>query len=299
MNMAFLAVITPTYNRADLLPRLFESLKHQSDYSFKWYIVDDGSKDNTKEVCKAFNSKDFEIIYLKKQNGGKHTALNFAYGFIQEELAIIVDSDDYLTDDAVKTINLDWLRYSDKAEIAGMSYYKLVQDGHVVGDRFVSDYYISDHIHYIINKKLKGDKAEVFRTSILKNNPFPIFKNERFLSEAVVWTKIALNYKMVYIQKGIYHCEYLSDGLSKAGRYKLIQNPLGYIEHAKAFMSDGVRQIIQFKYMLMYIASSLIARLSFKEMFMDSPRRGKFIICFFPGCLLYEYWKRRYYHLKG
>ena len=55
MNYKYLAtVFTPTYNRARLLKRLYESLKEQSDKDFEWIIVDDGSKDNTEEVVQGF-----------------------------------------------------------------------------------------------------------------------------------------------------------------------------------------------------------------------------------------------------
>ena len=72
MNYKYLVTIfTPTYNRARLLKRLYESLKEQSDKDFEWIIVDDGSKDNTKEVVQGFiKEKIIPIKYLKKENEG-------------------------------------------------------------------------------------------------------------------------------------------------------------------------------------------------------------------------------------
>ena len=45
--MSTITIITPTYNRADLLPRLYESLVRQTDKDFEWLVVDDGSTDKT------------------------------------------------------------------------------------------------------------------------------------------------------------------------------------------------------------------------------------------------------------
>ena len=45
-----ITIFTPTYNRAELLPRLYKSLQEQTNKDFEWVIVDDGSTDNTKEV---------------------------------------------------------------------------------------------------------------------------------------------------------------------------------------------------------------------------------------------------------
>ena len=74
--MKTIGIITPTYNRAKLLPRLYQSLCKQTCFDFSWYIVDDGSTDNTLEVVRSFEAKEFAIKIIKKSNGGKHTALN-------------------------------------------------------------------------------------------------------------------------------------------------------------------------------------------------------------------------------
>ena len=61
-----------------VLPQLYDSLKKQTCKDFEWVIVNDGSKDNTQEVVKAWLSdSDFSIRYFFKENGGKHTALNY------------------------------------------------------------------------------------------------------------------------------------------------------------------------------------------------------------------------------
>ena len=130
-----LAIFTPTYNRADTLKNLYESLKNQTNKSFVWYIIDDGSTDETEETVKNFINDDFEIIYQKKQNGGKHTAINFGIKFVREELTFIVDSDDSLTSDAVETIHSDWKKFS-KENVAGLSYYRIDANGKILGKEY-------------------------------------------------------------------------------------------------------------------------------------------------------------------
>ena len=57
-----LTVFTPTYNRAYILPRLYESLLKQTDRNFEWVIVNDGSTDNTRELVKEWiNENKFTI----------------------------------------------------------------------------------------------------------------------------------------------------------------------------------------------------------------------------------------------
>jgi glycosyltransferase involved in cell wall biosynthesis len=100
-----ITILTPTYNRSHTLPRLYNSLERQTCKDFNWLIVDDGSTDNTREIVDIFKEKtSMTIDYLLKENGGKHTAINEGVDLVKTKLIFIVDSDDYLTDDAVKTI---------------------------------------------------------------------------------------------------------------------------------------------------------------------------------------------------
>ena len=62
-----LSILTPTYNRGNLLERIYESLIKNSSYdlSFEWLIMDDGSTDNTKEIVNNFvKEKKINIKYF-------------------------------------------------------------------------------------------------------------------------------------------------------------------------------------------------------------------------------------------
>ncbi|MCQ2385773.1 MAG: glycosyltransferase family 2 protein, partial [Clostridia bacterium] len=99
--MPSLSIITPTYNRGYLLPVLFHSLEKQTCFDFEWILVDDGSDDDTEAVAKTFFNDLFPFVYIKKENGGKHTALNASHPYVKGKYVLILDSDDYLTEDAV------------------------------------------------------------------------------------------------------------------------------------------------------------------------------------------------------
>lgn len=78
---------------------------------------------------------------------------------------------------------------------------------------------------------LTGDKAEVYKTEILKKHSFPEFDGEFFMIEDICWIQIvAKGYKIRWYDKPIYACEYLDDGLTKTeandlkGHKKIIKN---------------------------------------------------------------------------
>lgn len=288
------AILTPTYNRAKLLPNLYASLLKQTCLDFKWYIIDDGSTDNTQDVVKHFVAEKFEICYLIKENGGKHTACNIGFSIIKEEMTFIVDSDDILTPDAIENVVKDWRKYRDIDNIAGLSYHRLDKKGNIIGDAYVGGKYcVSSFIDMRVNNHVMGDSAEIYKTKIFKALRFPEIEGEKFLSESILWHEISnRGYNLVYIQKGIYCCEYLTGGLTSLGRIKQIQNPKGSILHAKSYLSKNIKLSIRAKYMLMYIALASFAGVAYEKAFLECENQLLFVIEFLPAMFLKLKWRK-------
>ena len=78
--MVPITVFTPTYNRAYILGKCYESLNRQTCKSFEWLIIDDGSTDNTRELVESWQAQDhgYTIRYIYKENGGLHTGYNLS-----------------------------------------------------------------------------------------------------------------------------------------------------------------------------------------------------------------------------
>jgi len=241
--MPFLTIFTPTYNRAGLLPRLYKSLKSQKSKDFEWIIVDDGSNDGTEElVDKWLKEKNkFNIIYKKTKNGGKHRAINLGVKLARGKMFFIVDSDDYLPDDAVKFIKQNEAALP--KGFAGLSG-RLIIEPLEGGGSFVGTF--RDGVASVDGTTLErkkngitGDQAEVFYTEILREFPFPTFKDERFMEEAVVWNRIArAGFRIRWFEKPIYVCEYRSDGLSASARENHKRSPRGYRLYVGEFIKS-------------------------------------------------------------
>ena len=222
-------VFTPTYNRADLLLKLYNTLTEQTSFDFEWLIVDDGSQDKTKELVDNLIkvSSQFPIRYYSQENHGKHVAINNGVQLARGEMFFIVDSDDWLPNNAIERILSFFEEIRGLDGYAGIAGLKLYGNGELVGSTFngkVVDCTTLERAKYSIF----GDKAEVFYTDLLKKYPFPVFENENFLSEEIVWNRIARDgYKFRWFNEGIYFCEYLDNGLSKTSN-KELNNFEGY-----------------------------------------------------------------------
>ena len=231
----FLTICTPTYNRKHILVNLYKSLKKQTVFDFEWLIIDDGSEDGTEELVNSSIKLDnqFDMYYYKCNNGGKHRAINKALDIAKGKMFFIVDSDDYLTEDAVEKIIKYESTLPKEEKFAGIAFSKGFEDKTLVGTTFKGEFVDATSIERR-KYNILGDKAEIFYTSVLKENKFPEFEGEKFITEAVVWNRIAKKgYKIRWFQDIIYICEYRDDGLTKLGYTKFKESPKGLLLYIK------------------------------------------------------------------
>lgn len=250
----FITVFTPAYNRKKTLNKLYESLKEQTNTNFEWIIVDDGSNDGTEEFVKPWLNEEnkFNITYLKKENGGKHTAINKGLELAKGKMFFIVDSDDYLTKDAIEKIIRYEKTIENKENFAGIAMCRGYDINNIIGTTFKGEYIDATSLErkkYNIN----GDKAEIFYTDILRKNKFPEYEGEKFVTEALVWNRIAKQgYKLRWFQDIIYICKYLEGGLTAGGNKIFANSPKGLLVYTKECIENyhlGLfRRLLRYEY---------------------------------------------------
>lgn len=223
-----ITVFTPTFNRAYILENLYRSLQRQSFTDFEWLVVDDGSSDETEALFAVWEKEEnpFPIHYHKQENGGKCRAINHGLELAQGKLFFNVDSDDYLTDDALEKISR-WEAELPKDQnfcaLAGnlgtapdVTPNTPFPDGYFDGNAF--DRY----------GRVDGERALIFYTEIAKRYPYPDCPGEKFMTEAVTWNRMAHDgYRIRFYNDIIWIYEYKEDGLTKAGDRLFWENPQG------------------------------------------------------------------------
>lgn len=287
-----ITVLTPAYNRGKLLEKLYESLCAQDCKDFEWLIVDDGSTDDTSERVEQMKQMaDFLISYHRKENGGKHTALNYAYQFIKTPLTFIVDSDDFLTRDAISYVNEIYKRYKNECDLCGFSFLRGKPDGGYLSTSGVSqDGMKESYVECRINRSIGGDMAEVWYTHCLKEYPFPEFQGEKFLGEDIVWVRMSEKYRMRFFNRVIYISDYLEDGLTNNRRKHNIKSPIGCVARAEAFLDSDSNIKTKIKAALQYQIYGKFAGVGEIELFKKSKNKVMFIVFTVPARLLYWRW---------
>lgn len=250
-----ITVFTPTYNRAYIIENLYNSLRRQTYRNFEWLVVDDGSSDNTEELFERLKKEaNFPIQYYRKENGGKGRAINFGLDFAQGELFFNVDSDDYLTDDALEKVAA-W-----EATIAGDKRFC-----GVVGNLGTSadfspntpveepyrDASLMERYPEYSDCPIDGERAYIFYTDFQKKYRYPEFEGEKFITPGIPWNRMAHDGYLVRVFNDIiWIYEYLPDGLSM-DTGKFMRNPYGHglcIKEKALFLGYNRRQMFRFYY---------------------------------------------------
>ncbi|GGV17426.1 glycosyltransferase family 2 protein [Lactobacillus acetotolerans] len=268
----FLTIFTPIYNREKYVTRLFNSIDSQTRKNFEWIIINDGSTDGTdKEINKniAQKNREYDIRYITVKNGGKPRAINKAVQLAKGKYFFIVDSDDWLVPNAVDLIN-NWCddiehdaNFQNFAGVAGLRKYP---DNKINGGRG-NGKLIIDATNLEREKfNLGGDKAEIYKTNLLKKYPFKIFKDENFITEGTVWNKIAADgYIIRWHMVPIYVGDYLSDGLTKNSLKRDMNNFNGLVYTTKLGLElEPVRNT--FRYLYNYVEVGKAKSYSYKKL---------------------------------
>lgn len=239
-----ISVLTPTYNRGELLKNLYNSLVQNSKYKvdIEWLIMDDGSKDNTKEIVEKFrNDKKIEIKYYYQENQGKMKAINSLIRETTGDLIIECDSDDYFTPNAFETIKNNYDKYNSRKDVYALCFLKYNQNGNNMGNPLNKQETTMFDLYF--KEGETGEKALVFISDIRKKYKHELENNERFVTEARMYHKMDLKYKMVCINEPIMICEYQNDGYSKNIKKQFKENPFGYYEYFKEILMRDMKGV--------------------------------------------------------
>lgn len=251
-----ISILTPTYNRANLLKNLYKSILENCrdcKLQVEWLIMDDGSKDETKLMVERFISdKKLEIKYFYQENSGKMQALNKLVQKCNGDFIIECDSDDYFSNNAFETIEKAIEKDKNLENIYALVFLKYDQNGNNMGNKFPENEYESKMFDLYFKEGTIGEKALVFNSNIRKKYKYELENKEKFITEARLYHKMDLKYNVKCFNKEIMICEYREDGYSKNLNDMFIKYPYGYFEYFKEMFEQNLKGIKLNKRMYIY-----------------------------------------------
>ena len=276
---------TPTYNRAHILSRCYESLCRQPSFDFKWLIVDDGSVDNTRElVNKWIECEDrFEIKYIYKENGGLHTAFNVAVEEVDTELFVCFESDDLFTSETMNIIERTWSEVRDSRCVGFITLCKDLK-GNLIGSTFPSN--VKTVLYREHRRIAPGDKQYVFRTAALKQVfPMRAFPGEKYFDPKYKFFALDEIGPLAVTNEVFDIVDYQPGGLTHTMMRQYYNSPNSFAEYRKLYMQLPNRSVLYIlKNNIHYVASCCLAG-KLKEAVKESPKKVYTLIAFLPGLL--------------
>lgn len=268
-------VFTPTYNRADLLPRAYESLKGQTFRDLEWVIVDDGSTDRTDEIVQGWiEESPFPISYTWQPNRGQHVAINRGVERARGYFFAILDSDDWYVPTALERFLVHWESIPDgeKPGFSGIAALCAYPSGQVVGTPFPQDVLDSDSIEIRVRHRVKGDKVAMHRTEVMKEFPFPEDLG-RYVTKSLVWNRRALRYRSRYVNEILAYKEYQPGGMTARSEAVRVGSSRAARLYYKEFISTGrpLPVDVALRNYANYVRYSLHEGVALKDQARDAP----------------------------
>lgn len=259
-----ITIFTPSFNRCELLKRLYKNLCSQTSKNFIWLVIDDGSTDDTETFIRGIIPENEIVVqYIRKQNGGKHTAYNLACKIAYTELIFIaMDSDDTLKVNAVEEIETAWSSNQNDKGIVGMVFlcespkgemlYTIYNEQEVKKKPSLQSAYV--------NGWFWGEAEYIVRTDYARQFLYPEIENEKFFNEA--YTYIQMDKSFVWYKKSIYIRDYQKDGLTNSFLRTVYNSPIGYAMYSELKAKYVKRKLKRLRFIFTYDVFSIIGKTS-------------------------------------
>lgn len=186
------SILTPTWNRAAYLERVWRGLDDQTYRHFEWIVCNDGSQDDTVAVVEALAAhSSFPVILVNADTRvGKARMDNEAVARARGEFILWNDSDDYLLPEALDRLVAAWssIPMADRGGYMGITALCVDAQGAVTAG-FPEEAGVDPVWNDLVGKfKASGDMVHFTRTSELRSHPFP--EVDFVIPEGAIWTSL-------------------------------------------------------------------------------------------------------------
>lgn len=201
------SVIVAVYNIEEYLPRCVDSILAQTYRNLEIILVDDGSKDQSGNICDSYAEKDRRIKVIHKKNGGLSDARNAGMNAATGEYIGFVDGDDWIEPDMYRAMYFACEK--EKAQAAVCRYKQITKSGIIDGsagnsvslsrDEALEIYVCGDERYLIYNSVW----SKLFARDLVEGMRFPVGKN----SEDIMFTTRAFcrMERLVYLDEAYYN----------------------------------------------------------------------------------------------
>lgn len=193
-----ISVIVPVYNVEKYLEQCVNSIINQSYKDIEIILVNDGSTDNSGNICNELAQKDNRIIVIHKENGGLGLARNSGLDVAKGEYVTFVDSDDYIETNSIE--DMYNMVVEEKIDTCIGGFIRVLDDTTVVGRKqYESKIYENEKVLTELLPKLIGSSTKekdairmsvwnaMYSMKIIKDNNLRFPSERQYISEDIIF----------------------------------------------------------------------------------------------------------------
>lgn len=186
-----ITIIIPIYNLEDYLDNCFNSIKKQTYTNFEVLLIDDGSTDNSKQICKFYVKEDSRFKYFYQHNAGVSKARNLGLQKARGKFVTFVDGDDFLNSNHLQNM------------IDGMEYGQLSISGRndIYQDKVKQSFKVDKDV--VLNRQQLVDG--ILKPGIIYSFPW----NKLYLTKIIKDNLITFNESLDYGEDLVFNMEYV------------------------------------------------------------------------------------------
>lgn len=293
--MESIVVLTATYNHPEELKRLYTSLVNQQDKGFTWFVVNDGSRQETVDAITAMQEENLlQMEVIHHTNRGKSRSINSALDAIGDgvDFILIIDDDENLYETAVGTVR-KYVEEQKGTECGAIHFNRFDSDrNEIIADPYFDhDFFMSYQMHKA--KKYNADGYVGYFTDKLGKLRFTEFGNEKYSGPATLMMKVTKNSKFLWSKEVLGVTSYLDGGITKQGRRLRVKNPLSMIEYCTQLQvkDSGLKYRLGFSmqgFAYLFISKKKYSEV--KQLGIEINKLNK--LMYIPGLILSIKWKK-------
>lgn len=209
-----ISVVVPVYNVEKYLSECLESIIAQSYKNLEIILVNDGSSDNSGNICDKYSEKDTRIRVIHKKNCGLSDARNTGIEYATGDYITFVDSDDFIDRQYIDILIKNMVTYN--ADISCCDYIRTTKrnyDFHIkkVGESTLLE--SEDGIKFYLKKEIVSAWGKVYKKEIFSILRFPSGKINEDIS--TIFKAFINAKKIVYINNKLYYYYQNNNGITK------------------------------------------------------------------------------------
>lgn len=249
MDNIKVSVVVPMYNVQDFAAECIESILSQTHANLEVFLVNDGSKDKTPDICREYAAKDKRIVFVDKENGGPTSCRLAGLKKAAGEYIYFADSDDVLCENLIEELLSACI--NNNAQVSACGYEKFGEGSRVAfsvkaeKELIEKENFVSDIILPTVFS-LKSDRTDIpsfywnhlYKTECLSEE---CFVSDRICTREDAYTNLMILdriNRIAVVRKNLYNYRVNMNSLTVAYRENRLDRDLYYISFVKGYFKE-------------------------------------------------------------